>query len=154
MIDREPKFSIDSGSYLRPDALLNRQNFALNTAIQGQECDRQVFDQHGFEHTRLWTATALGFPIKIVQPGRNDWYVLIQNIRQAPIAETRFRIPVDFSLKTSEELIQIVEADPETAVRKEAYKKIRPRKSELQAFLSGEETWNSASTLRARPWLN
>lgn len=110
--------------------------------IQGQECDRQVFHQHGFEHTRLWTATALGFPIKIAQPSKNDWYVLIQNIRQAPIAETRFRIPVDFSLKTSEELRQIVEADPETAARKEAYKKIRPRKSELQAFLSGEETWN------------
>ena len=126
--------------------------------VQGFNCERQLIHHQGAGILRRWIASELGFPIKIEQLLKEDYYVQLKNIEKRSIPKTQFQIPAGYALKTEEQIKQIVEADPSVAAKVAAYKKSRPRKSERRALLSEGDTWHLVLTpgtewrIKARPF--
>ncbi len=110
--------------------------------IQGIECERQLIHSDGQGIMRRWYSTELGFPVKIEQLSRDDWYVLLQNVEQNKVDDTQFQIPVEYTLKSYDEIAKLIESDQELAAKVAAYKKNRPRKLELANLLSADDTWS------------
>jgi Ca-activated chloride channel homolog len=110
--------------------------------IQGFDCEQQLVHYDGNEVMRRWYSPELGFYIKNEQLQQDDWYVLLQNIEQKKIQDSQFQIPGDYTLKSSDEISKLTEADQELAAKIAAYKKSRPRKVELSNLLSANDKWN------------
>ncbi len=110
--------------------------------IEGLACERQLVHSDGRGVIRRWYSKKLGFYIKNEQLLQDDWSVIVHNIDQSPVDDARFQIPANFKLESYDEISKRVENDPEVAARIAAYKKTRPRKSELRNSLSADETWN------------
>lgn len=110
--------------------------------MQGLDCERQLFQTQGQDAMRRWMAPELGFPVKIDLLLQNDWYTLLKNIKQTRVKDSDLKIPAAYTQKTEEEIKKLADSDPEITARAEAYKKNRPRKSDLAGFLSKGETWN------------
>jgi len=126
--------------------------------VQGFNCERQLIHHQESGILHRWIASELGFPIKIEQLLKEDYYVQLKNIEKRPIPKAQFQVPVGYTLKTEEQIQALIEADPAVAAKMAAYKKNRPRKSELRAMLSGGDTWNIVLTpgtkirIKARPF--
>lgn len=126
--------------------------------VQGFNCERQLIHHQGSGILRRWIASELGFPIKIEQLLKEDYYVQLKNIEKRPIPKVQFQVPAGYTLKTEEQVQALIEADPAVAAKMAAYKKNRPRKSELRAILAGGDTWNIVLTpgtkirIKARPF--
>jgi Ca-activated chloride channel homolog len=110
--------------------------------LQHLACDRQLIHYKGTGIMRRWVSPELGFPVKIEQLAREDYYTLLKNIEPTRIPAAQFEVPAGFSLKTEKEISQLIEADPSVAAKAAAYRKNRPTKSELVALLGENDTWN------------
>jgi Ca-activated chloride channel homolog len=110
--------------------------------IEGLECERQLVHSDGQKIMLEWFSPKLDFYIKAEQLLQDDWYVLVHNIRQVPVQASRLKVPAGYALKTYDAISKLVEADPEAAAEIAAYKKTRPRKSEIVNSLSSGDTWN------------
>ena len=110
--------------------------------IEGLACERQLVYYDGKGVIRRWYSKKLGFYIKNEQLLQDDWYVLVHHIDQSPVQDARFQIPADFKLQSSDEIAKRVENDPDVAAKIAAYKKTRPRKSDLSNLLSANDTWS------------
>ena len=126
--------------------------------VQGLNCERQLIHHQGAGIMRRWIASELGFPLKIEQLLKEDYYVQLKNVEKRPTPKTQLQVPAGYTLKTEEQAQALIEADPAVAAKMAAYKKNRPRKSELRAMLSGGDTWNIVLTpgtkirIKARPF--
>jgi Ca-activated chloride channel family protein len=110
--------------------------------LQHLACERQLIHCKGTGIMRRWVSPELGFPVKIEQLAREDYYTLLKNIEPTRIPAAQFEVPAGFSLKTVKEIGQLIEADPSVAAKAAAYRKNRPTKSELVALLGENDTWN------------
>jgi len=110
--------------------------------LNGQKCERRLFQMQGQDVMRQWTSTELNFPIKIEVLLKEDWYTELKNIRRSKVNDDDLMVPPTYARKSIEEIMKLVEADPEAIARAEAYRKNRPRKTEKRQFLGAGETWN------------
>ena len=117
-----------------------------NETVRGFNCERQLIHQQGAGILRRWFSSELGFPVKIEQLLKEDYYVQLKNIEKRPIPKTQLQVPAGYTLKTEDQVKALIEADPAVAAKMAAYKKNRPRKSELRALLSEGDTWNIVLT--------
>ncbi len=104
-------------------------------SIDGHACVKEAFKYGDTAALYRWTSADLGFPLKILRAGGDDYFTELKNVKLEAVPAEMFVVPAGFTISDWAGIVEQVERDPQIQAKKKAWAAKQPKSTTLKAML-------------------